>query len=106
MGANSVPKHLKADGRRLWKRLVDEYVIDDQQGLVLLEVACEALDRQKEASEAIKAHGIVIVTDSGLVKANPAAAIERDARSAMMAALKALRLDVEVISGKPGRPPG
>jgi P27 family predicted phage terminase small subunit len=101
------PEHLGPDGRELWKRLISEYTIDDQQGFVLLQSACESFDRVKAAQAEIERFGLVVQNSAtGAIKANPAATIERDARASMLAALKALRLDVEIIPGKPGRPQG
>jgi len=72
-----------------------------------LETACEALDRQKQAAEAIETHGVVLVNeDTGQIRPNPACVVERDSRAAMLSALRALRLDIEIAPGKPGRPPG
>ena len=42
----------------------------------------------------------------GQLKAHPAVNIERDARAAMLAALKAMNLDVEPLRDRPGRPGG
>ncbi|RJQ72238.1 MAG: phage terminase small subunit P27 family [Desulfobacteraceae bacterium] len=104
------PKHLKADGRSLWRRLLAEFEIEDSHGLALLQSACEALDRQKEAAAEIERHGLLITNPStGAVKANPAATIERDARASMLHALRALNLDTEDVEkpfARPGRPPG
>jgi P27 family predicted phage terminase small subunit len=104
------PKHLKADGRALWRRLLSEFEIEDAHGLALLQAACEALDRQKEAAVEIERYGLVIVNEAtGADKGNPACVIERDARTSMLHALKALNLDTEIVEkpfSRPGRPPG
>jgi hypothetical protein len=54
----------------------------------------------KQAQAAIEADGLIV---DG--KQHPAVPIERDSRTAMLAALKALHLDLEPI-GPVGRPPG
>ena len=101
------PKHLKADGRNLWRKLVAEYAIDDAEGITLLTMACEAWDRAKQAASEIELHGLLITNPStGAVKSNPAATIERDARTSMLHALKALGLESEPKRQGPGRPPG
>jgi len=56
------------------------------------------------ASEAIRKHGALLECADGKLKANPAAALERDARSGMMQALKGLHLDLEPVKAV-GRPP-
>ena len=102
------PSHLASHGKALWGDLVAEYGIDDAAGLALLTTAAECLDRMRAAQKAIHEHGEVVTDRYGQVKVNPACALEKDARSGFLAALKALRLDVEPIKpvGRPGRPTG
>ena len=101
------PEHLGPHGRKLWRDLYREYQIDDSHGLALLTAASECLDRIREAQQAILEHGVVIFNEhTGTSKANPACVIERDARTGLIQAIKALRLDVEIVPSKGGRPPG
>lgn len=99
------PVGLTPAARSWWKKLTSEYDIDDQAGLLILETAMRAMDRMTMAAELIDKHGAVTVDKFGQLKANPACAVERDSRAAMMAALKSLNLDLEPL-GKPGRPSG
>jgi hypothetical protein len=48
----------------------------------------------------------VLTSPHGLRKAHPAIAIERDARIALLAALRALKLDLEPLEPRVGRPGG
>ncbi len=100
------PKHLKADGRRLWRDLADEYGIDDAAGLTLLCTAAECLDRMRAAQKAIEAQGEVVDDRYGVPKQHPACALEKDSRNGLMAALKAMNLDLEPLRDGPGRPGG
>lgn len=103
--AQMPPAGLSSAAKSWWKKLTDEYGIDDQAGLLILETAMRAMDRMKMASDLVDKHGAVTVDKFNQLKANPACAVERDSRAAMMGALKSLNLDLEPL-GKPGRQPG
>lgn len=83
-----------------------EYNISDAGGLLLLQTALEAFDRMRQAQALIQKHGGVTVDPNDQLKTNPATVIERDSRAAMLAALKALNLDLEPLNPRPGRPGG
>lgn len=100
------PSHLKPAGAKLWRELVDEYGIADAAGLALVSTAAEALDRVKAAQTAIEEHGACVTDRYGQVKVNPACGLEKDARNGLLAALKALNLDLEPLRDAPGRPAG
>ena len=87
------PKHLSAEAKRLWNAIHADADISDAAGLLILQSALEAHDRMKQAQASIEKNGVVFTDKFGQPRANPAAVIERDARSAMLAALKALRID-------------
>ncbi len=80
-----IPTHLGSDGRRLWRRVMAEYVLDDAAGAELLRLACEALDRCAQARAILAAEGLTIEGRFG-AKTHTAVAIERDS------ALRAARL--------------
>lgn len=104
--AKTPPKDLSTEARTWWKRLVSEYAIDDDAGLLLLQTAMEAFDRMRAAQEAIREDGVTVLDRFGQRKAHPLLPAERDARSQMLVALKALNLDVEPLHDRPGRPAG
>lgn len=106
MTKNSAPQHLCKAGASLWVRLHAEFVIDDEGGKLLLQTTCEAFCRMREAQALIDAEGAVLADRFGQRKPHPAVAIERDSRTAMLASLKQLGLDVEPAKSGPGRPPG
>jgi phage terminase small subunit len=99
------PAHLGVSGLELWRSIQASYALDDPGGLALLAVACEASDRVASCRKQLDEEGEVI-TVRGLPRAHPAAAIERDARAAMIRAIKELHLDIEPLRDKPGRPSG
>jgi P27 family predicted phage terminase small subunit len=100
------PKQLSPEARKWWRKLRDEYAIDDVAGLLLLQTAMEAFDRMRAAQAAIEEEGATVVDRFAQVKGHPLLCVERDARASMMAALKALNLDLEPLRDGPGRPPG
>lgn len=100
------PAHLGKHGKALWEGIVRDYAIDDSAGLTLLSTACECLDRMKEAQALVKKHGAVFEDRYGGLKSNPANKIELDSRNGMLAALRALNLDLEPLRDGPGRPGG
>lgn len=79
-----------------------EYDLTDQAGLFLLETALRAFDRMNQAGELVDKHGPAIMDRYQQLKANPAVAAERDARSAMLGAFRALNIDVVPVQ-KTGR---
>jgi phage terminase small subunit len=99
------PGHLSESARDWFLSLQAEYGIFDTGGVSLLTAAAEAWDRCRTAREAIAADGGPVIRDRfDQTKAHPAAAIERDARSQFITALKSLNLDIEPLRDKPGRP--
>lgn len=77
----------------MWRSIVTDYFVDDAAGLALLRVACEAFDRGEQARRIIKREGAVLKDRFGQRKQHPATLIERDAKTQMVAALRALKLE-------------
>ena len=99
------PAQLTDDAAQLWGKIVSEWDLDDAAKLILAS-GLEAYDRMRSAQELITQYGLVAPDRFGQLKANPAVLIERDSRSAMLATLKQLHLDLEPLNDGPGRPPG
>ncbi|WP_224982718.1 phage terminase small subunit P27 family [Geomonas agri] len=104
--ATKVPKHLSKEAKAQWKRLLDEYGIEDEAGLLILQTGLEAFDRMRQAQAVIAEEGLTVKDRFDQAKAHPLTTVERDARAAMLAALKALNLDLEPLQDRPGRPVG
>lgn len=104
--AKSPPRGLSTEAKAWWKRLASEYSIEDDAGLLLLQTGLEAFDRMRLAQEAIQRDGMTVRDRFDQRKPHPLLPAERDARAQMLAALKALNLDVEPLHDRPGRPAG
>jgi hypothetical protein len=104
-GMAAVPAHLGDDGRELWSSIQVQYEISDAGGLALLRTACEAADRIASVRRQIDSQG-ELLTIRGVPRANPLCAIERDARAALVRAIRAMNLDLEPLRDRPGRPAG
>ena len=99
------PRHLSEEAKGWWKRMLAEFVIDDEAGLLTLQSTLEAFDRLRESQAVLAEEGITVKDRFGQPKQHPATMIERDARTALLRGLKALNLDV-VMPGPIGRPGG
>ena len=100
------PATLSAAGRKWWQRIQQEYQITSSGGLLVLTAASEAFDRMKEAQAVISKEGLTVTDRHGQIKVHPCTQIERDSRSQLLAALRALSLDLEPLQSRPGRPSG
>jgi len=100
------PKNLSTEAKRWWRKIQDEYAIDDEAGLLLLQTALESFDRMRACQRTIEAEGQTVLDRFEQAKAHPLLAAERDARSQMLQALKQLNLDIEPLRDGPGRPGG
>ena len=88
-----VPGHLGDAGAALYVKALDEFAFETETELSILERAAEALDRMREAQAAIAKYGVVYACgEGGLIKPNPACAVERDSRNAYLACMRQLRI--------------
>ena len=100
-----VPKHLSEEAMAIYNGILAEYSITDVAGLRTLQAACEAWDRAQLARASIDKIGMVVKDRFGCVRPHPLLPIERDARAAFLAGLKALDLDTtQETKKRPGRP--
>ncbi len=106
MSKTKAPKHLTTEARALWDRLMKEYQIEDEAGLLILQTALEAFERMRGAQAVIAVEGLQVTDRFDQKKAHPLTVTERDSRAAMLAALKALNLDLEPLQERAGRPAG
>jgi P27 family predicted phage terminase small subunit len=102
----SSPTGLSPEAKRLWTSIATEYEVADSAGLRLLQTAVEALDLMRRAESVVHTDGMTVKDRYGAVRAHPLLATVRDARAAMLAALRALNLDIEPLRDRIGRPPG
>jgi P27 family predicted phage terminase small subunit len=102
----ALPKTLSNEAKRWFRQIVAEYGIDDPGGLLFLQTALESFDRMREAQKTISEQGATFTDRFNQVKSHPALVTERDTKSQMLLALKALNLDIEPLKDGPGRPGG
>lgn len=88
----AAPRTLSEPSRKLWRTFVAGYLMKPHH-LEVLRAALEARDRMHEAQEAIRRDGPYTEGRYGL-KSHPGIAVERDARMAMLRALRELGLDL------------
>ena len=87
------PTGLSTAARGWWRRLLGDYELDDQAGLLLLESALRQFDRAEKARAILDKEGIVVTDRFGQQRAHPAAPLERDARAGMLAVFRALGIE-------------
>lgn len=87
------PKDLSRATREWWKQITDGWEVDEPHHLRLLEAAARAWDRAEEARAQLKADGLTTTDRYGGVRAHPLLAVERDARTQFIRAVRELRLD-------------
>ncbi|RLA18790.1 MAG: hypothetical protein DRQ56_06760 [Gammaproteobacteria bacterium] len=98
------PEHLSKEAGEWWQKLVAEYDINDDGGRLLLMSAMESFDRLRSCQEAIARDGELVKDRFEQLKPHPLLPAETAARAQMLAALKALNLDVEPLRDRPGNP--
>ena len=104
-GARDSAPVLSQEASDWQKKILRDFEIEDEHGLLILRTAAEALDRLRDAQRILAREGVCVKDRWGLPKQHPATMVERDARTALLRSLKALCLDVE-LPGPMGRPPG
>ncbi len=88
------PTHLSQDASAWWRAAVAAYSFEHHH-LLLLRAAAEAWDRCQQARQAVADQGLTFSDSGGAIKANPAVAIERDARTLFARLVRELNLDQE-----------
>lgn len=87
---------LSEEAQNWHDKILQEYSITDEAGKLLVQTAMESFDRMRSAQKVVEKEGIVFKDKFGQLKNNPANAVERDARAAMLAAIKQLGLDFDM----------
>ena len=88
------PRGLSTEARQLWFRIVDEYVLDDGASQTLLGELCFALDGLRRCQKEIAADGMIVEGSRGQRRAHPLLTVENEYRRQLLAAVRALRLDI------------
>ena len=74
------PKTLIPEAKAWWKKILSEYQIDDEVGLLLLQTALEAFGTMRCCDEQIKSDGLTVLDRFEQRKAHPLLTVQRDAR--------------------------
>jgi P27 family predicted phage terminase small subunit len=88
------PDHLGEPERRIWADAHADYSLATNISTAVLATALEAHQRARECREVILADGATVSGRDGQVRAHPLLAVERDARAAWLAGIKALGLEL------------
>jgi hypothetical protein len=100
------PAGASALALRWYHDVMQTYAITDMDGRMTLHAIVRSFDRAERCRELIEAQGEVVTGRDGQVRVHPLCAAERDARAAMMQALRHLDIGVLAPTVRPGRPPG
>ena len=89
--------------KRFWYDSLNDFEFG-ADGLEVLRMACNCLNRFLEAKEAIDTEGVTFKTESGQIKKHPAAEVEKTARQGFLQAVKMLGFEVDEKRpvGRPG----
>ena len=96
------PKHLAASTRGWWDDVLETYVLEPHQVLIL-QLAGETWDRKEEARRTLATEGITYLDRFDQPKSRPEVAIERDCRIAFARLIRELALDID--DPQESRPP-
>src|SRR5262245_61228982 len=86
------PVGLSDEAKKIRKKIIVEYEVDDTAGFLLLDSALEAFDDMRKAQKILDVDGIVIKDKFGQQKQHPATLVLRDSRNLMLRCLKQLNL--------------
>ena len=101
----SPPSDYTAEARDLWRKVLEGWTLD-APALAILDSACRARMRVRQAQELIAKEGLISKDRFGQSKPHPAVLIERDSKQTLLRNLRALNLDLEPLHDRPGRPGG
>jgi len=97
------PGWVQAPERVFWEATVRDYVIEGP-AVAMLEVACSAMQRLREARDVLDREGLVVPGRyEGMTRQHPLVPVERDARVQLLRALRELDLEGEPLPTPKGR---
>ena len=100
------PAGLSKESREIWGKLMKEYDFEDEGGIQLLKIYCEAYDRAQACRLQIKKEGMQVRDRFLHMKAHPLLTAEKESRAIMLATLRQMNLDVIPLNENVGRPRG
>lgn len=96
------PPHLSPTAAAWWRHVVAGWA-PDHHHLLLLRLACEALDQAEAARAVVAREGLTVPTADGSVRAHPCLAAATAARAQFASLVAQLDLDVQPAGGGYGR---
>jgi len=91
----TVPKHLQAEGRDFWEKVLIDYELEEAHHLKLLENACQCVDRIAQSRRYIRKHGAFFKDRFNQLRESPAGKAERDNKVLFARLIRELQLDIE-----------
>lgn len=98
-----VPKGLQADGKKFWKKVLNEYELPDTHDLERLAMACKCLDALSEIEERVKVDGRFTVNRYKTPIEHPGCKMIRDNRMLFIKIIREIGLDLTTAAD--ARPP-
>jgi phage terminase small subunit len=101
--APAPPEWVQPPEREFWDATVRDFVIEGP-AVAMLEVACSAMQRLREARDILDREGLVIPGRyEGMTRQHPLVTVERDARVQLLRALRELDLEGDSLPAPKGR---
>jgi P27 family predicted phage terminase small subunit len=88
------PSHLGGPERQIWAGVFRDFDLSTEMAIAVLTSALEAHQRARECRETILQEGMTVEGRDGQTKPHPLLSVERDARAAWLAAIRALGLEL------------
>ena len=98
------PRHLTAAGKRWWRSVVDNFVMEPTD-LRVLTLAAESFDAAEAARKMLVEEGTTYRDDKGILHPHPCIRIQKDSATLAARLIRDLKLDLPPARA-PGRPPG
>ena len=95
------PDYLKKHGRKFWRGVLSDYVIEETHDLKLLAEASACIDRINDAREEINKSGAYFIDRWKQPKPHPAHGVEKDNKVLLARLLRELKLDIEPPENRP-----
>jgi len=103
MKTQSIPKGLKATGKRFWEQVTSEFELEESHDLERLKMACKCLDDLAEAEQRVNKDGMFITNRYGNTVEHPGVKIAKDMRLLFIKIIRELALDIQVPDSRPPR---
>jgi len=100
----TVPAHLSEEGASFYRDIAERYILESQDEHLLV-LACQALDRAKQARELLDREGIVLTGSRGGSRPHPAVRIEAVSRTQFLQLIRELNLSTTTASAATQPPP-